>query len=266
MTKFRWWIPLFPLFMILASCAKVPVSGRRALILVPDVQVSGLASDSYRQLINQSKLSSDPEANALIQRVGKRIAAASDHPGYDWEYNLIDEPKTQNAFCMPGGKVAVYTGILPITKDETGMAVVLGHEVAHAIAKHGAERMSQQLLLTFGEITLDQALSSKPNETRQLANMAFGLSAGLGYVLPYGRMQESEADRIGLIYMARAGYDPRKAIEFWQRMDEMAEGGAPPEFLSTHPSHETRVKGLQKWMSEAVQEYEKTRKTGSISR
>lgn len=245
-------------FVFVCACTRVPVSGRRALILVPDSQVSALAGDSYQQLLHSSNLSNDPEQLAMLRRVGGRIAKVSDKPDYKWEYNLIDDPKTINAFCMPGGKVAFYTGILPITKTEAGMAVVMGHEVAHAIAQHGGERMSQQMLLTFGEITLDQALRSKPDQTRQMANMAFGLGAGLGYVLPYGRMQESEADRIGLMYMARAGYDPREAVTFWERMEGASKSGQPPEFMSTHPSHERRINDLKKWMPEAVREYEKS--------
>jgi predicted Zn-dependent protease len=248
----------------LAACAKVPVTGRRALILVPDTQVSGLATDSYRQLIQQSKLSNDAEATEMIRRVGRRIAAVSNRPDFQWEFNLIEDSTTANAFCMPGGKVAFYTGILPITQNETGVAAVMGHEVAHAIAKHGAERLSQQIVVSFGQISLDQALRKKPAETRQLANLAFGVGAGLGYVLPYGRLQESEADRIGLMFMAKAGYDPREALAFWQRMEQRAaedkkkgRGGSPPEFLSTHPSHQTRIADLKEWMPEALREYEK---------
>jgi predicted Zn-dependent protease len=246
-----------------AACSTVPVTGRKALILVPDAQVSALSADSYRQLIGQSKLSSDAQASAMVRRVGQRIAAVSDRKDFRWEYNLIDDPKTVNAFCMPGGKVAFYTGILPIARDETGVAVVMGHEVAHAIALHGAERLSQQLMLNMGGSALDAALAQKPEKTRALAMAAFGMGANVGYILPFGRSQESEADRIGLIYMARAGYDPREAVHFWERMEAGSKGGsAPPEFLSTHPSHSRRIADLRQWMPEAVAEYEKASASG----
>lgn len=240
-----------------ASCATVPVTGRRALSIVPDSQISSLAGDQYQQLLAQSKLSNNTQDVEMIRRVGQRIAAVSNRPDFKWEYNLIDDPKMVNAFCMPGGKVAFYTGILPVTQNDTGVAVVMGHEVAHAIAKHGAERMSQQLIVGLGGITLAEALSKKPQQTQQLAMAAFGLGSTVGFVLPYGRLQESEADRIGLIYMAKAGYDPRESVAFWQRMAKTG-GGAPPEFLSTHPSHDTRINDLQKWMPEALAEYEKS--------
>ncbi|OGR82810.1 MAG: peptidase M48, partial [Elusimicrobia bacterium RIFCSPLOWO2_01_FULL_54_10] len=201
------------------GCSTVPVTGRKSLSLVPESEVNSLASNSYDELIKKSKLADDTEEGELVRRVGQRIAAVSDQKDFKWEYHLIDEPKTVNAFCMPGGKVAFYTGIMPVAKTEAGVAVVMGHEVAHAIARHGSERLSQQLVIGLGGLTLAQAVKSKPAETQKLANMAFGLGVGLGYVLPYGRKQESEADRIGLIYMARAGYDPAEAVEFWKRMD-----------------------------------------------
>lgn len=242
-----------PLF--LASCATIPVSGRRSFNIVPEEQELTLGVESYKEVVAKATLSKDAAATAMVRRVGERIAQVSDRPDYQWEYALIDDPKTQNAFCLPGGKVAVYTGILPITKTETGLAVVLGHEIAHAIAKHGAERMSQTLLLNLGGQTLEMAMQKKPAETRQAAMQAFGLGATFGAILPFGRSQESEADRIGLIYMAKAGYDPREALAFWQRMESASGGQQPPQFLSTHPSHETRIQNLGKWMPEAEEIY-----------
>jgi len=244
--------------VFLGSCARVPVTGRRALHIIPDAQMSALADGSYRELIAQSKLSTDPEATAMVRRVGERIAAVANKPSYKWEFNLIDEAKTQNAFCMPGGKVAFYTGILPITQNEAGVAVVMGHEVAHAIAQHGGERMSQMLVANLGLVGLDIALQKKPQETRQMSMMAMGLATNLG-ILKYSRSHESEADRIGLIYMAQAGYDPREAVAFWERMGAGSKGKAPPEFISTHPSHATRIRDLQKWMPEALAKYEKAK-------
>ena len=245
--------------LLLAACATVPVTGRRSLILVPDAEVNALALTSYTELMQKSKLSTDAAQVEMIRRVGKRIAAVSNQPDFKWEFNLIDDPKTVNAFCMPGGKVAFYTGILPICKNEDGVAAVMGHEVAHAIAKHGSERMSQQLLLNFGAMSLGTALQSKPETTKALANLAFGVGANLGFVLPHGRKQESEADQIGIMYAAKAGYNPEEAISLWLRMDEHSKGQQPPEFLSTHPSHETRVRDLEKWMPDALKAYEEAR-------
>jgi predicted Zn-dependent protease len=176
---------------------------------------------------------------------------------YKWEFSLIQDDATANAFCMSGGKVGVYTGILPITQNSAGLAVVVAHEVAHALANHGGERMSQLLLAQLGGMALSQAIRQKPEETQQLAMAAYGLGANVGVLLPYDRKQESEADRIGLILMAQAGYDPQAAIAFWQRMEAKGSGGAPPEFLSTHPSHATRIEDLRKWLPEALTYYKK---------
>ena len=241
--------------LLLAACATVPVTGRHSFNIVPEDQELALGVTAYKEVKAKAKISTDPAATALVRRVGERIAKISDRPDYQWEYVLIDDPKTENAFCLPGGKVAVYSGILPITKNEAGLAVVLGHEIGHAIAKHGAERMSEELVLNLGGETLDMALSKKPAETRKAVNQAFGLGATYGAILPFGRSQESEADHIGLIYMAKAGYDPQEALAFWKRMEAASGGKQPPQFLSTHPSHETRIQNLEKWMPEAEQFY-----------
>jgi predicted Zn-dependent protease len=252
----RWVAWILPLFF--TACATIPISGRKSFNLIPEDQEIALGVEAYKDVTGKAKVSSDPAATTLVRRVGQRIAQVSDRPDYAWEYTLINDPKMQNAFCLPGGKVAVYTGILPITKNETGLAVVLSHEIAHAIAKHGAERMSQELLLNLGGETLEIAMRKKPAETRNAALQAFGLGATLGVVLPFSRSQESEADRIGLIYMSRAGYDPREALEFWKRMEAASNGQAPPQFLSTHPSHETRIRDLEKWMPEAERIFKAT--------
>jgi len=173
---------------------------------------------------------------------------------YHWEFNVIDDDKTKNAWAMPGGKVAFYTGILPICQDDNGVAVVMGHEVAHVVANHGNERMSQNLLVQFGGTALAVALAQRPAETTNLFMSAFGIGSSVGYLLPHSREQESEADHIGMILMARAGYDPRSAIPFWQRMNQ-AGGGRPPEFLSTHPAPETRIQELQRYLPEAMKYY-----------
>ncbi len=237
---------------------KVPVTGRRSLAVVPDKKVDAQSAEAYRELIAGAKLSGDPAAVDMVRRVGARIAAVSNRPDFQWEYNLIDDPATVNAFCMPGGKVAVYTGILPVTRDETGLAVVMGHEVAHAIAKHGAERISQAMALSAGQKLVGQLTKDAQAQTKAAVNAAYGIGANVGLALPYGRMQESEADRIGLVYMAKAGYDPREAAAFWGRMGALGGGKQPPQFLSTHPSHETRIKDIQKWLPEALAEYEKS--------
>ena len=178
----------------------------------------------------------------------------SEIKNYRWEFNLIENDKMVNAFCMPGGKVGVYTGILPITQNETGLAVVMGHEIAHAIAKHGNERVSQGLLAQLGGVALSTALSKNPGTTNQIFMAAYGVGANVGVLLPYSRLHESEADRIGLILMAKAGYDPREAVPFWQRMNEKG-GPRPPEFLSTHPAPESRIKQIQDLIPEAMKYY-----------
>jgi predicted Zn-dependent protease len=209
----------------------------------------------------------------MIRRVGGRIARATEQflvenglghevSGYQWEFNLIQDDDTINAWCMPGGKIAFYTGILPITRDETGVAVVMGHEVAHAVAKHGGERMSQGLLVQLGGVALAVAMSSKPAETQNLFMSAYGLGATVGLVLPFSRQHEYEADRIGLTLMARAGYDPRAAVGLWERMNEISKGkGAPPEFLSTHPAPTSRIQYIQEFLPEAMQYYRTENRT-----
>lgn len=254
--KKRHWFLALTAAPLLAACPKIPVTNRMSFNIVPEAEEVALGLQSYQQVLKTSKISTNAAQWAMVRRVGERIARVSDRPDFAWEYTLIDDPKTPNAFCLPGGKVAVYTGILPVTQTEAGLAVVIGHEVAHAIAKHGAERMSQGLLLSLGQESLAIAMRNKPAQTQAMVLQAFGLGANVGAVLPFGRKQESEADRIGLIYMAKAGYDPREAIAFWRRMEASSQGGAPPEFLSTHPNHDTRVANLQKWMAEAVAVYD----------
>jgi len=208
----------------------------------------------------------------MVKRVGRNIEGAVVQylydnnyaellEGFDWEFNLVDDPQV-NAWCMPGGKVVVYTGILPVTQDEAGLAVVMGHEIAHAIADHGNERMSQGLLQQYGGVALSVALQDKPAETQALWMTAYGVGTYYGAMLPYSRLHESEADHLGLIFMSIAGYNPQASIPFWQRMADASGGQAPPEFMSTHPSHETRISNLQKWMPEAMKYYSVDKGTG----
>jgi predicted Zn-dependent protease len=242
--------------LALAACQSVPYTHRSHLVLIPSGEETQLGLTQYQQTLQTAKLSHDPAQVDLVRRVGQRIAAAADRPDYKWEFNVIDDPKTVNAWCLPGGKVAVYTGILPVTKDENGLAVVLGHEVSHALARHGAERMSQGLLAQFGGVALGAALSSKPAETQQLYSAAYGAGTTVGVLLPFSREQESEADHIGLILMAKAGYDPRGAVAFWQRMLDISKSSSrPPALLSDHPADEKRIAQIEKWLPEALTYY-----------
>lgn len=257
-------LALLALCFLVAGCATVPITGRHQLNLVPDSEMNALSFQQYDQVLAESRLSQDREATAMVERVGLRIEKAVEQyfaergqsnylQGYDWEFHLIESDE-MNAWCMPGGKVAFYTGILPVCRDETGVAVVMGHEVAHAIAKHGSERMSQQMALQMGSMALNEAIKSKPAETQALYMAVFAVGAQYGAMLPYSRQHESEADHMGLIFMAMAGYDPRQAPVFWERM---AAGGGqkPPEFMSTHPSDATRIRQLQEHMAEARSYY-----------
>ena len=263
--KVMLWSAAWAGFLLLSSCATVPITERRAVHLVSDKEMTTLSFQEYSKVIQQSKLSHDPAEVQMVKNVGNRIARATedllkekgmaeDVRTYKWEFNLIDDPKTVNAWCMPGGKVAVYTGILPVTKDETGLAVVMGHEIAHAVAKHGNERMSQGLLAQLGGVALSVALSTQPAAAADLFLSAYGLGAQVGVLLPYSRVQESEADKIGLALMAKAGYDPREAVPFWKRMNEKG-GSRPPEFLSTHPAPETRIREIEAFLPEAMKYY-----------
>jgi predicted Zn-dependent protease len=247
------------------SCSSVPITGRQQLSLVPESEMQSMSYQQYGQFLQENKLSRDAQSTAMVKRVGTRIQHAVESymnshnlkdqlAGYKWEFNLV-ENKEVNAWCMPGGKVCVYTGILPVTQDENGLAVVLGHEISHAVARHGTERMSQGLLAQGLGEGLAVALHNQPAQTQQLWMTAFGVGAQVGVLLPFSRTQESEADRLGLIFMAMAGYDPRGAVTFWQRMAEQSGGGKPPEFLSTHPADATRIAQIQKEMPEAMKYY-----------
>lgn len=253
--------------LIWYACATVAVTGRQQLNLVSNAEIIPMANQAYDSILRNSKLSNDQQQTAMVKNVGARIQravdrymadhnASSELEGFQWEFNLIDDPKTVNAWCMPGGKVAFYTGIMPICKTEAGVAVVMGHEVAHAIANHGRERMSQGLVANGLLGTLGAALGQNPTLTKQIFYQAVGVGAQVG-MLKFSRTQESEADRIGLIFMAMAGYDPNEAVSFWERMDAMSGGGAPPEWLSTHPSHNTRISDLKKQIPEAMKHYKK---------
>lgn len=251
--------------IVLAACSTVPLTGRQQLDLVPSGQIMAMSAEQYKDVMDEHTVVTGTSEARMVAEIGDRIRKAVEQylasqeqsdllEGYAWEFNLIEDD-TANAWAMPGGKVAVHTGMLPVAKDETGLATVMGHEVAHAVARHGNERMSQGLLTQLGGMALGAALSQNPSQTNQLFMAAYGLGTQVGVLLPYGRLQESEADRLGLIFMALAGYDPRRALDFWQRMADQSKGGAPPEFLSTHPAHGTRVERIQEALPEAMSFY-----------
>jgi predicted Zn-dependent protease len=239
------------------ACTTVPYTERRQLILFSESQEVALGNASFSQVLKEGKASSDSHHNELVQRAGKRIAQAASRSDYQWEFVVLDDPKTVNAFALPGGKVAFYSGILPVCQDENGVAVVMGHEVAHALARHGAERMSHDLLAELGSKGLSIALADKTPAAQNILLKAYGLGVTYGIERPFSREQESEADHIGLILMAKAGYDPGEAIGFWQRMDSQSKGNKMPEFLSTHPSHEHRIRQIKEWLPEVNQYYKK---------
>ena len=243
--------------VVFTACQTVPYTGRRHMILVSQDQEKGLGAQTYQETLKKSKLSADEEKVEMIRRVGGRLGQAADNPDFDWEFNLIEDDKMVNAWCLPGGKVAFYTGILPMTRDEDGVAVVMGHEIAHALARHGAERMSQAMPAQFLGQALSILLANNPALVRNVFNQAYGLAAG-GVLSAYSRKQESESDRIGLIIMAKAGYDPRHALDFWGRMAKIGKspGSALEKFLSTHPNDEIRQKQIKDWLPEALKYYQ----------
>ena len=260
MKRFKGWVLLVGILGFLAACSTTPITGRRQLSLVSGEQEAQLGLTAFEQMKKETPISRDPAANALLQRVGKRIAAAAanDLPNAQWEF-VVFESKEPNAFCLPGGKIGIYTGILPITRDEAGLATVIGHEVAHATAHHGAERMSQQMAAQG----LGQAAGLAITDPRwaQLFQVAYPIGAQVGVLLPVSRKQESEADRIGLHYMARAGYNPEAAVGFWERFSEAMGGkSGTPAFLRTHPVDSVRIADIKKYLFEAKQVYQKAPK------
>lgn len=255
------------LFSILsASCKTVPVTGRKQLNLVPDFMIRELSFSEYDSIVKVSATLPPGDTRAqMVSGIGTRIQQAveaylqqnnlqKELKSFKWEFNTIDE-NIVNAWCMPGGKVVVYTGLLPVTQNETALAFVMGHEIAHAIARHGNERMSQGLLVNFGGLVLQEALKEKKQETQLLFLGMYMIGSNLAYALPNSRLQESEADKLGLIFMSMAGYDPAEALPFWQRMSQATGKSKTPEFLSTHPSDETRMKKLAALIPEIRAQY-----------
>jgi predicted Zn-dependent protease len=260
------YVILISLSLYIVSCSTVPVTGRKQLNIIPAGQLLSMSYQQYEQFLKENKKSNNKQQTALVKKVGNNIKNAvqkfyeekglsGELEGYQWEFHLIESEEV-NAWCMPGGKVVFYEGIIPVCEDEKGIAVVMGHEVAHAIAEHGNERMSQGLIAQLGGIALSEAIKKEPAQTQQLWMAAYGLGAQVGVILPFSRTQESEADRLGLIFMSIAGYDPNEAVEFWQRMSQLG-GQSPPEFLSTHPSNQTRINDIKEHIPEAMEYYKK---------
>ncbi|HLO90469.1 MAG: M48 family metallopeptidase [Chloroflexota bacterium] len=269
-------ISFFLIASIFVACSTNRVTGRKQLSLVPESQLQLMASQQYDSFLKENKVVSPAQSQdaAMVQRVGKNIASAITNyynsqgkgdllKGYSWEFNLVDS-KDINAWAMPGGKTVVYTGLLPVTQTEDALAVVLGHEIAHAIAQHGNERMSQQLVQQLGGVALQVALANKPQQTQDIFLTSYGVGTTVGALLPFSRKEELEADKFGLFFSAMAGYDPRVAIPFWQRMANSG-GSKPPELLSTHPADETRIKKLQAIMPDAIAYYNASNKNSAGS-
>lgn len=253
------------LILLISACKTVPISGRKQINLLPESMLVEMGLTSYGEFISQNKISANQVQSAMIRNVGERITSAVEQymrdngladriKYFQWEYNLIEDD-TPNAWVMPGGKVVFYTGILPFTQTDGGVAVVMGHEIAHVVARHGNERMSQALLVQTGGLALAVALDEKPEETKNMFLMAYGVGSTLGVILPYSRAHEREADRLGMIFMAMAGYHPNEAVEFWKRLDQASGGASVPEFLSTHPTSSSRIRDLEKYIPEAMKYY-----------
>jgi predicted Zn-dependent protease len=259
-TKF---ITIVAFIFLLSACSKVPITKRKQMHLLPESTMISLSLTEYRSFLKQHPAATSGAEAQMVKNVGAKIQSAVTRymnqngyadriKGYQWEFNLVNSPDV-NAWCMPGGKVVVYSGLLPLTQDETGIAIVMGHEIAHAVAQHGNERMSQMLLAATGGIVLDVALSQKSAQTRNIFLASYGIGSTLG-ILAYSRTHETEADKLGIVFAAMAGYDPQLSIPFWQRMSQKG-GAKPPEFLSTHPSDQTRINNLKKFMPEAMKYY-----------
>ena len=253
---------------LIPSCTTVPISGRQQFTMIPQRNMVSIGEEQYESFLEEHEIIEDTKEAEMVKRVGQRLATAvteyftqagmtEQAVNFDWEFNLIKE-YTINAWCLPGGKIAVYSGILPITKTETGLSVVMAHEIAHAVAQHGNERMTQALLLQFGGIALSEALESKTQATKNLWQNIYGYGSTYGLIYPYSRRHEKEADRLGLRFMAMAGYNPEKAVDFWQRMKKEKDGSSPPALLSTHPADDQRIEHIKKYIPSVMPHYKES--------
>jgi predicted Zn-dependent protease len=238
--------------LLLCGCATAPITGRSQLMLISEAQETALGVQAYREVLRQEPVTRDPRYTEPVQRIVSRVETATNRPDLRWEVSVIKEDKTVNAFALPGGKIGVYTGIFPIAQTEGGLAIIMGHELGHVIARHGAERISHQMGAQLLGTALAIGLQASPYNNAIMA--AYGLGAQVGVLLPYSRLQESEADRIGLVLAAKAGYDAQVAIGVWQRMAKLS-GRRPPPFLSTHPTPESRIQDIKKFLPQAMAQF-----------
>jgi predicted Zn-dependent protease len=250
-------ILLFSGLLLFTGCATVEYTGRKRFIIISEEEEIALGNEAYSEFIKDATLSQDKDQVDLLNRVGNRIAAAVDKPEFTWEFSLVDDPETVNAFALPGGKVVFYSGILPLCQNEEGIAVVMGHEAGHVIARHGAERISQGMVTNLVGSALAAAIAGKTPEAQIAILNGYGYAATVGVMLPFSRKHEYEADYIGLILMAKAGYDPGAAVDFWERMLEYSKGSVP-EFFSTHPNDENRINAMKQNLPEAMKYYEES--------
>jgi predicted Zn-dependent protease len=264
MKKYSNKIGLLACILIVQACSTVPLIGRKQVILLPESSMVEMSLTNYSDFLKDNKLSTNKEQIDIVKRVGARMSVAVEKylnengfkdrvSDFKWEFNLV-ESKEVNAWCMPGGKVVFYTGIMPITKNDAGVAVVMGHEIGHAVARHGNERMSEQMIAQYGQVALTEVIKTKPEETKAIYQTVYGLGAQYGVMLPYSRKQEYEGDKLGLIFMAIAGYNPQEAISFWERMAANS-GAKQPEFLSTHPLEQNRIDAIKQFLPEAMKYY-----------
>lgn len=243
---------IYFLWFYFSNQEEVPLTGRTQLVDMSQEQEMALGLQSYREILSRERILQSGEAVDAVRGIGARLARVAEDPGFNWEFNVIESTQA-NAFALPGGKVAVYSGILPVAENVDGLAVIMGHEIAHAIARHGAERMAHQKLVQFGTLAAGMALGDMDTQTQRMVMGALGVGAQVGVLLPFSRSHESEADYMGLVFVARACFDPREAPRLWARMGEAGGGKRPAEFMSTHPSHETRIRQFETWMAEALE-------------
>lgn len=254
--------PIFIIVLILSSCSTTPVSGKKAFLLTTESQENQQGREAYKEILSKEKEIIGTRESKMVEAIGKRIAAVANKPDFQWEFKTI-QSDTPNAFCLPGGKVAVYTGIFKYAKNEAGLATVMGHEIGHALARHGGQRMSQAMATNVAMAGLAVVGLSKMDPVkRDLAMAALGAGATIGIILPFSRAHETEADEIGLTLMSRAGYDPHEAVNFWDRFSSAGGGKSPPEFLSTHPTSSKRKENLQSLQEKAMVEYQSSPKLG----
>ncbi len=249
------------------SCHKVPITGRRQYNLVPETVMIPLGANSYSSTLASLTVQKKGENHDQVVQIGRRVARASG-ADYEWEFAFVKDTETVNAWCLPGGKIAVYSGLLPVARNEAGLAFVLGHEIGHATARHSAERLSQQLTVLGGLAGLNLYLKDNSHLTKEQRNVllaALGLGAEVGVMLPFSRAHEREADIIGMMYMARAGYPPAESIDIWNRMERASGGASVPEFLSTHPAYDTRKENLRDWMDRARKRYQRNKLPGDTT-